>query len=85
MHQHSNRTSRWGRVNDLVGDQTIPGHAIVEADTTTVLLRGGDRDGVTRYRWLDIHVPEVAATECSSRVDRLHACGLAGIQGSSQQ
>ena len=41
----------------LAGSQTIPGPAIVESDTTTVLLRPGDVATTTRERWLDIRLP----------------------------
>ena len=41
---------------DLAAGQVLEGPAIVESDTTTVLLRGGDRATVTGQRWLDIAV-----------------------------
>ncbi|HEX5454313.1 MAG TPA: hydantoinase/oxoprolinase family protein [Stellaceae bacterium] len=40
--------------------QALAGPAIVEAGTTTVLLRPGDRARVTPQGWLDIAVPERA-------------------------
>ncbi len=36
--------------------QSIEGPAIVEADTTTILLRPGDVASVTPFRWLDIAI-----------------------------
>ena len=41
---------------DLAAGQAIEGPAIVESDTTTVLLRPGDRATATEQRWLDIAV-----------------------------
>ena len=38
----------------LAAGQVIDGPAIVESDTTTVLLRSGDRATTTEQRWLDI-------------------------------
>jgi len=40
----------------LAEGQVIEGPAIVESDTTTVLLRAGDRAVTTAQRWLDIAV-----------------------------
>jgi N-methylhydantoinase A len=40
----------------LAEGQVIEGPAIVESDTTTVLLRAGDRAVTTAQRWLDITV-----------------------------
>ena len=40
----------------LAAGQMIGGPAIIEADTTTVLLRPGDRATTTEQRWLDISV-----------------------------
>jgi N-methylhydantoinase A len=40
----------------LASDQTIQGPAVVEATTTTVLLRPGDRALVTPLGWLDIRM-----------------------------
>ena len=40
----------------LAAGQSIEGPAIVESDTTTVLLRPGDRATATEQRWLDIAV-----------------------------
>jgi len=36
--------------------QAIDGPALVESDTTTALLRAGDRATVTPHKWLDIQV-----------------------------
>ena len=41
---------------DLAAGQAIEGPAIVESDTTTVLLRSRDRATTTETRWLDIAV-----------------------------
>ena len=40
----------------LAEGQVIEGPAIVESDTTTVLLRRGDRATTTEQRWLDIAI-----------------------------
>ena len=40
----------------LAAGQAIDGPAVVESDTTTVLLRPGDRAIVTDQRWLDVSV-----------------------------
>jgi N-methylhydantoinase A len=40
----------------LPGGQVIDGPAIVESETTTLLLRANDRASVTPQRWLDIKV-----------------------------
>ncbi len=40
----------------LAPDQKIEGPALIEADTTTVLLKEGDRALVNRWGWLDIAV-----------------------------
>lgn len=37
----------------LAAGQVIDGPAVVESDTTTVLLRPGDRATATPQRWLD--------------------------------
>ena len=42
--------------SDLAAGQAVEGPAIVESDTTTVLLRFGDRAIATEQRWLDIAV-----------------------------
>ena len=42
--------------SELAAGQCIEGPAIVESDTTTVLLRPGDRAVATEERWLDIAV-----------------------------
>ncbi len=44
------------RFDDLADGQLLAGPALVESDTTTVLLRPGDRARVTPHRWLDIDV-----------------------------
>ncbi len=41
----------------LAAGQVIEGPAIVESETTTALLRPGDRATVTAHRWLDVSVP----------------------------
>ena len=41
----------------LAGGQVLAGPAIVESDTTTVLLRPGDEATTTPERWLDIRLP----------------------------
>ena len=41
----------------LAGGQVVSGPAIVESDTTTVLLRPGDEATTTPERWLDIRLP----------------------------
>ena len=41
----------------LAGGQVVTGPAIVESDTTTVLLRPGDEATTTPERWLDIRLP----------------------------
>ena len=41
---------------DLAADAELAGPGIVEADTTTVVLRDGDRARVTAEGWLDIRV-----------------------------
>jgi N-methylhydantoinase A len=38
----------------LAPDQVVAGPAVVESDTTTVLLRAGDRARYDRRGWLDI-------------------------------
>ena len=40
----------------LAAGQVIDGPAIVESDTTTVLLRPGDRATTTEQRWLDVTI-----------------------------
>jgi N-methylhydantoinase A len=40
----------------LMAEQVIEGPAIVESETTTVLLRPGDLATVTAHRWLDVRV-----------------------------
>ena len=40
----------------LVSAQRIDGPAVVESDTTTVLLRAGDQAQVTPFGWLDIRI-----------------------------
>ena len=46
-------------IETLVAAQVIEGPAIVESETTTVLLRAGDRAQVTPFGWLDIRVTRV--------------------------
>ena len=46
---------------ELAAQQRIEGPAIVESDTTTVLLRPGDHARVTEQRWLDVAVAGQAA------------------------
>ncbi len=43
-------------LDTLPAGQDIDGPAIVESQTTTILLRGGDRATITPQRWLDIRV-----------------------------
>ena len=45
------------RFDALAPNQPIVGPAIIEAATTTVLLRLGDRATVTPQGWLDIAIP----------------------------
>lgn len=40
----------------LAADQVVAGPAVVESDTTTVLLRAGDRARYDRRGWLDVAV-----------------------------
>jgi N-methylhydantoinase A len=42
----------------LAAEQTIPGPAILESATTTVLLRRMDYATITSYRWIDIRLCE---------------------------
>ena len=42
--------------DELVSAQQIDGPAVVESDTTTALLRSGDRAQVTPFGWLDIRI-----------------------------
>ena len=41
----------------LAAGQVVDGPAVIESDTTTVLLRKGDRATTTAQRWLDIAIP----------------------------
>ena len=41
----------------LAAGQVVEGPALIDADTTTVLLRPGDRATTTPHRWLDIRLP----------------------------
>ena len=50
------RTAPVYAFSELAAGQAIEGPAIVESDTTTVLLRSGDRARATEERWLDIVV-----------------------------
>jgi N-methylhydantoinase A len=52
------------RFDELARDQLIEGPALIESDTTTVLLRPGDRARVTAQRWLDIALAEAGAVQC---------------------
>ncbi len=45
------------RFDALAPDQELRGPAIVESETTTVLLRPGDRARMDGRGWLDIAVP----------------------------
>ena len=52
---------RWHEVDvfdfeQLVSAQRIDGPAVVESNTTTVLLRAGDQALVTQYGWLEIRI-----------------------------
>jgi N-methylhydantoinase A len=40
----------------LASDQVIDGPAVIESETTTVLLRAGDRSRTTALGWLDVEV-----------------------------
>ena len=42
----------------LATGQVVAGPALIESDTTTVLLRPGDRATTTPHRWLDIRLPK---------------------------
>ena len=44
------------RFAELAPGQTVDGPAVIESDSTTVLLRPGDRATATPERWLDITV-----------------------------
>jgi N-methylhydantoinase A len=48
------------RFDALAPAQIVSGPAIIEAATTTVLLRPGDRAAVTPHGWLDIAVATAA-------------------------
>jgi N-methylhydantoinase A len=48
------------RFEALAPGQAIAGPALIEAATTTVLLRPGDRAAVTPHGWLDIAAPPAA-------------------------
>lgn len=43
---------------ELPSGQSIPGPALIESDTTTVLLRSGDTALVTKAGWLDIKISD---------------------------
>ena len=45
------------RLDDLAPGQELAGPALVESDTTTVLLRAGERAMVTPHGWLDVRLP----------------------------
>jgi N-methylhydantoinase A len=44
-------------LDELAGSQTVEGPAIIEAPTTTVLLRKSEHASLTPQRWLDIRLP----------------------------
>ena len=44
------------RFADLIPGQVVAGPALIESDSTTVLLRPGDQATTTPQRWLDIAV-----------------------------
>ena len=44
------------RFADLIPGQVIAGPALIESESTTILLRQGDRATTTPQRWLDISV-----------------------------
>src|SRR5260370_40375633 len=46
------------RFDALAPAQIVAGPAIIEAATTTVLIRPGDEATVTPHGWLDIMVPQ---------------------------
>ncbi|WP_343897184.1 hydantoinase/oxoprolinase family protein, partial [Craurococcus roseus] len=48
------------RFDALAPDQRLEGPAVVESETTTVLLRPGDAARMDAHGWLDIAVPAVA-------------------------
>jgi N-methylhydantoinase A len=43
-------------LDQVAPGQVVAGPAIVEAATTTALLRAGERATVTRLGWLDIRI-----------------------------
>ena len=47
-------------LDDLKPGHTIEGPAIVEAETTTVVINAGDRLSVNALGWLDIRVAKAA-------------------------
>jgi len=44
------------RLDDMASGQEIDGPALIETDTTTVLIGAGDRATVTATSWIDIAV-----------------------------
>jgi N-methylhydantoinase A len=44
-------------LDELASGQVVAGPAIIESDTTTVVLRTGDQATTTPQRWLDIAIP----------------------------
>ena len=44
-------------LDELASGQVVAGPAIIESDTTTVVLRPGDQATTTPQRWLDIAIP----------------------------
>jgi N-methylhydantoinase A len=46
----------------LAADQAVAGPAVVESDTTTVLLRAGDRARFDVRGWLDVTVDRARAS-----------------------
>jgi N-methylhydantoinase A len=48
-------------LDDLVPSQRLEGPAIVEAETTTVVINAGDRLTVNALGWLDIRVAKARA------------------------
>jgi len=47
------------RLDDLAPAQALAGPVLVESETTTVLLRAGERALVTPHGWLDVRLPAV--------------------------
>ena len=51
------------RFSELAVGQVITGPALIESESTTVLLRPGDRATTTPQRWLDIAIPVTSEGE----------------------